>query len=84
MTPTLAPRANIHNTPAAPRRLVLLCDGQSSAVEEVLCDYPAAEVGHAPIERDLHRLAAEHRRQYIAAEWRSPHEWVRYRWCRKP
>ena len=84
MTPALAHRANIHNTPTAPRRLVLLCDGQSSAVEEVLRQYPAHEVGQAPIEADLHRLAAEHRRQYIAAEWRSPHEWVRYRWCRKP
>jgi hypothetical protein len=71
------------NTQRAPRRLVLLQDGEHSAVERVLAEYTGAETGSAGVHAEVQRLAAEHRGKCVAAEWLGPLGWTRFLWCRK-
>ncbi len=71
------------STPRCPRRLVLLADGEDSAVLEVLAEYRGAEVSGKRLHADLQRLAAEHRGRCVAAEWLGPLGWTRFLWCRK-
>ncbi len=71
------------STPRAPRRLVLLADGEDSAVQEVLAEYRGTEVSGKRLHADLQRLASEHRGHYVAAEWLGPLGWTRFLWCRK-
>jgi hypothetical protein len=71
------------STPRAPRRLVLLADGEDSAVREVLAEYRGAEVSGKRLHADLQRLAAEHGGRCVAAEWLGPLGWTRFLWCRK-
>jgi hypothetical protein len=71
------------STLRAPRRLVLLADGEDSAVREVLTEYRGAEVSGKRLHADLQRLAAEHSGRCVAAEWLGPLGWTRFLWCRK-
>ncbi len=71
------------STPRAPRRLVLLVDGEDSMVSEVLAEYRGAEVSGRRLHADLQRWAAEHRGRCVAAEWLGPLGWTRFLWCRK-
>jgi hypothetical protein len=71
------------STPRAPRRLVLLADGEDSGVTAVLAEYRGAEVSGKRLHADLQRLAAEHAGRYVAAEWLGPLGWTRFLWCRK-
>ncbi len=66
-----------------PRRLVLLADGEESAVQEVLQEYRDGEVRGSRIHDALRRQAQIHGGRYIAAEWLGPLGWTRYLWCRK-
>jgi hypothetical protein len=78
------PRAStpIRSSARAPRRLVLLEDGNDSAVARVLAEQQGADVSGKRLHADLQRLAAEHSGQCVAAEWRGPLGWVRFLWCR--
>jgi hypothetical protein len=76
------PPANT-GSPRLPRRIVLLADGEDSAVAEVLREYSGAEVSGKRIHADLQRFAAEHRGRQVAAEWLGTLGWTRFLWCRK-
>jgi hypothetical protein len=67
----------------APRRLVLLTDGEESAVKQVLAEYRGAEISGNRLHADLQRLADEHRGWTVAAEWQGALGWTRFLWCRK-
>lgn len=67
----------------APRRLVLLADGEDSAVKQVLAEYRGAEISGTRLHADLQRLADEHRGRTVAAEWQGALGWTRFLWCRK-
>jgi hypothetical protein len=77
------PLPSSSSTPRAPRRLVLLTDGEDSIVAEVLAEYRGAEVSGRRLHADLQRWAAEHRGRCVAAEWLGPLGWTRFLWCRK-
>jgi hypothetical protein len=70
-------------TPRAPRRLVLLRDGDDSEVEHVLAEYRGAEVSGAKLHVELQRFAAQHQGRCVAAEWLGSLGWNRFLWCRK-
>ena len=72
-----------NSTLRAPRRVVLLADGEDSPVEQVLVEYQGAEAHTAPLHEDVQRFAAAHRGQLVAAEWLGPLGWVRFLWCRR-
>jgi hypothetical protein len=78
-----APPPAAEATARVPRRLVLLADGEASAVAQVLTEYTGAEVSGKRLHADLQRLAAEHAGLCVAAEWRSKLGWTRFLWCRK-
>jgi hypothetical protein len=64
--------------------LVLLADGEDSAVAEVLAEYPPGTDGvGARVHGDIQRYADEHRGRQVAAEWLGPLGWTRFLWCRK-
>jgi hypothetical protein len=71
------------SAPRAPRRLVLLEEGEDSAVEKVLREYTASEISGTRLHADLQRQAEEHPGRCIAAEWQGPMGWTRFLWCRK-
>jgi hypothetical protein len=71
-----------NSSPRCPRRVVLLCDGESREVERVLLEYHGAEISGKRLHADLQRLASEHRGYYVAAEWLGPLGWTRFLWCR--
>jgi hypothetical protein len=77
------PPAAAEATARVPRRLVLLADGEASAVVQVLAEYTGAEVSGKRLHADLQRLAAEHAGLCVAAEWRGKLGWTRFLWCRK-
>ncbi len=70
-------------TPRAPRRLVLLVEGEHSEVKQVLAEYQGAEVSGKRLHEDVQRYAAQHPGQSVAAEWLGPLGWTRFLWCRK-
>jgi hypothetical protein len=82
-SPSQATRPPAQETPRTPRRIVLLADGEASAVQQVLVEYPGDKVAAAPMTEDLHRCAAQHRGQYVAVEWLGPLGWTRFLWCRE-
>jgi hypothetical protein len=67
----------------APRRLVLLLDGEASEVWQVLAEYRGAEVSGGRLHADLQRFAAEHPGRCVAGEGLGPLGWTRFLWCRK-
>jgi hypothetical protein len=67
----------------APRRLVLLQEGENSDMERVLQEYTGSAISGTQLHEDLQRLAAEHPGRCIAAEWLGPLGWTRFLWCRK-
>jgi hypothetical protein len=67
----------------APRRLVLLREGEQSEVESILVEYQGAEISGNKLHADLQRLAQEHAGRTIAAEWLGPLGWTRFLWCKK-
>jgi hypothetical protein len=79
--PAAAPTGQ--STPRVPRRLVLLKDGEDSAVDTVLAEYQGAEVSGNRLHADLQQLAARHRGRHVAAEWLGSLGWTRFLWCRK-
>jgi hypothetical protein len=66
-----------------PRRLVLLDDGEASAVSAVLAEYGGPRISGDLIHQELQRFAAAHRGKLVAVEWLGKLGWVRYLWCRK-
>jgi hypothetical protein len=66
-----------------PRRLVLLAEGEGSAVEQVLAEYRDGEVSGNRLHADLQRVAGEHPGRLVAAEWLGKLGWTRFLWCRK-
>jgi hypothetical protein len=70
------------STSRCPRRVVLLRDGEDSAVERILQEYHGAEVSGKRLHADIHHLASEHRGRCVAAEWLGPLGWTRFLWCR--
>lgn len=66
-----------------PRRLVLLQDGEASAVVDVLAEYAGEEVSGNRLHEALQHFAAQHPGRYIAGEWLGALGWVRFLWCRK-
>ena len=75
--------AGAQGTPRAPRRLVLLADGEHSEVTQVLAEYEGADVSGKRLHADLQRLADEHRGRCVAGEWRGRLGWTRFLWCRR-
>jgi hypothetical protein len=71
------------SSPRCPRRLVLLADGEASAVAEVLAEYAEMEVSGKRLHADLQRLALAHLGRCLAAEWLGPRGWTRFLWCQK-
>lgn len=67
----------------APRRIVLLQDGEASGVRQVLIEYHEAEVSGRRLHQDVQRFAVEHRGATVAGEWLGPLGWNRFLWCRK-
>jgi hypothetical protein len=74
---------NQGTTERAPRRIVLLAGGERGEVRQVLAEYRGAEVTGRRVHEELQKLAAQHRGQYVAAEWQGPLGWTRFLWCRK-
>jgi hypothetical protein len=70
-------------TPRAPRRLVLLREGDQSEVERVLAEHAGNEISGTRLHAELQRLAGEHPGRCVAAEWQGPLGWTRFLWCRK-
>jgi hypothetical protein len=70
-------------TARCPRRLVLLADGEDSAVIEVLAEYHNGDVSGNRLHAELQRRAAEHPGRTVAAEWQGKLGWTRFLWCRK-
>jgi hypothetical protein len=73
----------VSSSPRCPRRVVLLCDGEDGAVEQVLLEYQGAEVSGKRLHADVQRLAGEHRGRCVAAEWLGSLGWTRFLWCRR-
>jgi hypothetical protein len=71
------------DTTRAPRRLVLLCEGEDSAVEKVLQEHAGNDISGTRLHAELQRLAAEHSGRCVAAEWLAPLGWTRFLWCRR-
>jgi hypothetical protein len=70
-------------TPRAPRRLVLLREGEDSAVERVLSEHAGNDVSGTRLHAELQRLAGEHPGRCVAVEWLAPLGWTRFLWCRR-
>jgi hypothetical protein len=81
--PPRAEPPSAQRSPRAPRRLVLLADGEYGEVERVLAEYQGAEVSGKRLHADIQRLAAEHPGRCVAAEWLGKLGWTRFLWCRK-
>jgi hypothetical protein len=77
------PPAPAAESERCPRRIVLLSDGAVSDVRQVLAEYRGGEVSGKRLHADLHRLAAEHPGQLVAAEWLGKLGWTRFLWCQK-
>jgi hypothetical protein len=77
------PPATTPSVPAAPRRLVLLTDGEHSEVSQVLAEYSGKEMSGERIHQDLQRFAADHAGKNVAVEWLGKLGWTRFLWCRK-
>jgi hypothetical protein len=77
------PPAKAASTPRAPRRVVLLADGEHSDAAGVLTEYQGADVSGNRLHADVQRLAGEHPGRWVAAEWLGPLGWTRFLWCRK-
>ena len=73
----------VSSSPRCPRRVVLLCDGEHSTVEQVLLEYHGVEVSGKKLHADIQRLAGENRGRFVAAEWLGPLGWTRFLWCRR-
>jgi hypothetical protein len=73
---------NSGSSPRCPRRIVLLCDGEHSAVQRVLLEYHGAEVSGKRLHADMQRLAEENSGSFVAAEWLGALGWTRFLWCR--
>jgi hypothetical protein len=67
----------------APRRIVLLADGDDSDVAEVLKEYAPDAVSGNKLHEDVQRMAGERAGRTVAAEWLGPLGWTRFLWCRK-
>jgi hypothetical protein len=78
-----ASNASSGGTPRAPRRLVLLREGEDSAVEQVLQEYAGTAISGTKVHTDLQTRAAEHPGRCVAAEWLGPLGWTRFLWCKK-
>jgi hypothetical protein len=76
-------RSAVSSSLRCPRRIVLLCDGEDSEVEQVLIEYKDTEVSGKRLHADVQRLADEHRGPCVAAEWLGPLGWTRFLWCRR-
>jgi hypothetical protein len=76
-------RSASSSTPRSPRRLVLLEDGEGSAVAEVLAEYKGADVSGKRLHADLQSEAARRPGRCVAAEWLGPLGWTRFLWCKK-
>jgi len=70
-------------TARCPRRLVLLSDGDDSAVVEVLAEFTNGDVSGNRLHAELQRRAGEHPGRTVAAEWLGKLGWTRFLWCRK-
>ena len=77
-----APRS-AQGTVRCPRRLILLEDGESSGVAEVLAEYQNGDISGNRLHADLQRQAREHPGCTIAAEWLGKLGWTRFLWCKK-
>jgi hypothetical protein len=79
--------SSLNDSPAArsngraPRRLVLLAEGEDSAVASVLAEYPGEEARR--LHEQMPQLAAQHPGRVVAAEWLGPRGWTRFLTCRK-
>jgi hypothetical protein len=67
----------------APRRIVLLQDGEDSGAARVLAEYRGADVSGKRLHEDLQRFAGEYPGRHVAAEWLGPLGWTRFLWCRR-
>jgi len=71
------------SSPRTPRRVVLLADGEASAVVEVLAEYTGAEATGTRLHKAVQQFAAEHQSRWVAGEWLGSLGWTRFLWCRK-
>jgi hypothetical protein len=78
-----AGRTASSSSPRCPRRIVLLCDGEDSAVAEVLAEYRGAEVSGNRLHAEIQKLAGANPGRCVAAEWLGSLGWTRFLWCRK-
>jgi hypothetical protein len=78
-----SPKPPATSTPRAPRRLVLLRDGEESDVAAVLREYQGSAISGKRLHADLQQHAAENVGRCVAAEWLGPLGWTRFLWCRK-
>ncbi len=77
------PTSGKSSIPRAPRRLVLLQEGEQSGVEKVLQEFTGSDVSGTRLHADLQRLAGENPGRFVAAEWLGPLGWKRFLWCKK-
>jgi hypothetical protein len=68
--------------PPAPRRIVLLAEGEESEVRQVLVEYPPSEMTGDQLHRDVRRWAEKNSGRFVAVEWLAKQGWTRYLWCR--
>ncbi len=66
-----------------PRRLVLLTEGETREVEQVLAEYQGDRVQTSNVHEEVQRFAGEHPGRWVAAEWLGPLGWVRFLRCRQ-
>jgi hypothetical protein len=67
----------------APRRIVLLTDGEQSEVGEVLVEHKGDEITGNRLHAEIQKQAAAHPGRLVAAEWLGNLGWTRFLWCKK-
>jgi hypothetical protein len=70
-------------TERTPRRVVLLTDGEQSAVGEVLVELRGDDITGKRLHAEIQKQAAAHPGRCVAAEWLGNLGWTRFLWCKK-
>jgi hypothetical protein len=70
-------------TARIPRRIVLLMNGEQSAVSEILVEPNGHAITGNRMHAEIQIQAAAHPGKTVAAEWLGSLGWTRFLWCTK-
>jgi hypothetical protein len=76
-------RNGLTKTERAPRRIVLLTDGEQSEAGDVLIEMHGPDISGKRLHGEIQTHAAAHPDCWVAAEWLGNLGWTRFLWCRK-